>query len=66
MANAAYTEQAEDVAATAVGLRNEELHVEGVAVRILPQTTAPHGVTATFDLVRRAVHGVATVAVPGW
>ena len=40
------------MAATAVGLRNEELHVEGVAVRILPQPTAPHGVAATFDLVR--------------
>ena len=42
VANAAYAEQAEDVAATAVGLRDEEVQVEGVAVRILPQPTEPH------------------------
>ena len=52
VANAAYAEQAEDVAATAVGLRDEELHVEDVAVRILPQPAEPHGAAATFDLVR--------------
>ncbi len=33
---AAYALQAEGVVATAVGLRDEELHVEEVAVRILP------------------------------
>ena len=52
MANAAYAEQAEDVAATAVGLRENEHQVEDVAVRILPQPTAPHSAAATFDLVR--------------
>ena len=52
VANAAYAEQAEDVAATAVGLRDEELQVEDVAVRILPQPTEPHGAAAAFDLVR--------------
>ena len=52
MANAAYAEQAEDVAATAVGLRDEELQVEDVSVRILPQPSEPHSAAATFDLVR--------------
>ena len=52
VANAAYTAQAEDVAATAVGLRDEELQVEDVAVRILPQPSEPHSASATFDLVR--------------
>ena len=42
MGAATDAEQAEDVAATAVGLRDEELQVEGVAVRILPQPTEPH------------------------
>ena len=36
VANAAYAEQTEDVAVTAVGLRDEKLHVDRVAVRILP------------------------------
>ena len=40
------------MAATAVGLADEELHVEDVAVRILPQPAEPHGAAATFDLVR--------------
>ena len=44
--------ETENVAATAVGLRDEELHVEDVAVRILPQPAEPHGAAATFDLVR--------------
>ena len=57
-------EQAEHVAATAVGLRDEELHVKDVAVRILPQPTEPHGVAATFDLVR--VRGGAEVARESW
>ena len=52
VANAAYAAQAEDVAATAVGLRDEEWQVDDVAVRILPQPTAPHSAAATFDLVR--------------
>ena len=52
MANAADAEQAEDVAATAVGLRDEELQVEDVAVRILPQPAEPQSAAATFDLVR--------------
>ena len=52
VANAAYTEQAETVAATAVGLRDEELQVDLVAVCILPQPTEPHSAAATFDLVR--------------
>ena len=52
VANAAYAEQAEDVAATAVGLRDEEVQVEGAAVRILPQPTEPHQRATTFDLVR--------------
>ena len=38
------------MAATAVGLRDEELHMEDVAVRILPQPAEPHGAAATFDL----------------
>ena len=53
VANAAYASQAEDVAATAVGLRDEERHVENVEVRILPQPTEPHSAAATFDLVLR-------------
>ena len=52
VANATYTEQADDVAATAVGLRDEELQVKDVSVRILPQPSEPHSAAATFDLVR--------------
>ena len=57
-------EQAEDVAATAVGLREEELQVEDLAVRILPQPQAPHRAAATFDLVR--MNGVQEVARESW
>ena len=40
------------MAATGVGLRDEELQVEDVAVRILPQLAKPRRAAATFDLVR--------------
>ena len=40
------------MAATVIGLHDEELHVEDVAVRILPQPAESHGAAATFDLVR--------------
>ena len=52
VANAAYTSEAEAVAQTALGLVAEELQVEDVAVRIVPQPEEPHGAAATFDLVR--------------
>ena len=52
VANAAYTAEAEAVAQTALGLVEEELQVENVQVRIVPQPEEPHGAAATFDLVR--------------
>ena len=64
VANAAYGEQAEDVAATALGLTDEERQVADVAVRILPQPTAPHSAAATFDLVR--MRGGNEVARESW
>ncbi len=36
----------------AAGLAAEELVVEDVSVRILPQPAEPHNAAATFDLVR--------------
>ena len=51
------------MAATAVGLRENELQVEDVAVRILPQPTEPHS-AATFDLVR--MNGGQEVARESW
>ena len=52
VANTAYTAEAEAVAQMALGLADEELQVENVAVRIMPQPEEPHGAAATFDLVR--------------
>ena len=52
VANAAFARDAEAVAVVAAGMAGEELHVEDVAVRILPQPTEPHSASATFDLVR--------------
>ena len=52
------------MAATAVGLRDEELQVEDVAVRIPPQPTGPHSAAATFDLVR--MRGAEEVARESW
>ena len=52
VANEAYRAAAEGVATAAAGLAAEELAVEDVAVRILPQPAEPHGAAATFDLVR--------------
>ena len=52
------------MAATAVGLRDKELQVEDVAVRILPQPTELHSTAATFDLVR--MRGVEKVAREPW
>ena len=50
--DAAYALQSDDVAATAVGLHEDELQVEDVGVRILPQPAEPHSAAATFDLVQ--------------
>ena len=52
IANAAFGSQSEDVALVAAGLAAEELVVEDVSVRILPQPAEPHHAAATFDLVR--------------
>ena len=52
VANAAYGQDAEAVAMMAAGLASEEVRVEDVSVRILPQPTEPHGAAATFDLIR--------------
>ena len=52
VANAAFASQSESVAMVAAGLAGEELVVEDVSVRILPQPTEPHGAAATFDLIR--------------
>ena len=52
VANAAYTRESDAVAQTALGLVAEEVQVEDVAVRIVPQPEEPHGAAATFDLVR--------------
>ena len=52
VANAAYATESEEVAATALGVAEEELQVENVAVQIVPQPEEPHGASATFDLVR--------------
>ncbi len=52
VANAAYTAEADAVAQMSVGLLEEELQVENVQVRIVPQPEEPHGAAATFDLVR--------------
>jgi len=52
VANAAYTAESEEVAQTALGVVAEELQVEEVSVRIVPQPEEPHGAAATFNLVR--------------
>ena len=52
VANAAFGSQSENVALVAAGLAGEELIVEDVQVRILPQPTEPHHAAATFDLIR--------------
>ena len=52
IANAAFGSQSEEVALVAAGLAAEELVVEDVSVRILPQPAEPHHAAATFDLVR--------------
>ncbi len=57
VANAAYAAESEAVAQTAAGLAAEELQVEDVAVRIMPQPAEPHGAAATFDLVRLGRNG---------
>ena len=52
VANAAFGSQADNVALVAAGLAGEELMVEDVQVRILPQPAEPHSAAATFDLIR--------------
>ena len=52
VANAAYTAESEVVAETALGVAEEELLVDNVAVQIVPQPEEPHGASATFDLIR--------------
>ena len=64
IADAAYLAESEAVAQTALGLSAEELQVEDVAVRIVPQPEEPHGAAATFDLVR--LRDGAEVAREGW
>jgi type IV secretory pathway TrbF-like protein len=64
VADAAYAAGAEAVAQTALGLVEEELQVENVQVRIVPQPEEPHGAAATFDLVR--VRNGAEAAREAW
>ena len=64
VANAVYASDAEDVALAAVGAISEELQVEEVAVRILPQPSEPHSASATFDLVR--LRGAEEVGRESW
>ena len=64
VADAAYLAESEAVAETALGLSAEELQVEDVAVRIVPQPEEPHGAAATFDLVR--LRDGAEVGREGW
>ena len=64
VANAAYAQDAENVAIVAAGLAIEELRVEDVSVRILPQPTEPHSAAATFNLIR--TRGVEEVARESW
>ena len=52
VANAAFASQSEEIALVAAGLAAEELVVENVEVRILPQPNEPHNAAATFDLIR--------------
>ena len=52
VADSAYAAGAEVVAQAALGLLDEEVQVENVQVRIVPQPEEPHGAAATFDLVR--------------
>ena len=53
MANEAFAAQSEEIALVAAGLAAEELLVENVEVRILPQPNEPHNAAATFDLIRQ-------------
>ena len=52
IANAAFASQSEEVARVAAGLAAENVVVENVEVRILPQPREPHHAAATFDLIR--------------
>ena len=51
-------------AATSVGLREEELQVDRIAVRIVPQPSKPHSAAAIFDLVR--MRGGGELARESW
>ena len=53
IANAAFASQSEEVALVAAGLAAEDVVVENVEVRILPQPNEPHHAAATFDLIRQ-------------
>ena len=53
IADAAFGSQSDDIALVAAGLSSEELWVENVQVRILPQPDEPHSASATFDLIRQ-------------
>ena len=53
IANAAFALQSEEVALVAAGLAAEDMVVENVEVRILPQPNEPHHAAATFDLIRQ-------------
>ena len=53
IANEAFASQSEEIALVAAGLAAEELSVENVQVRILPQPSEPHRAEATFDLLRQ-------------
>jgi type IV secretory pathway TrbF-like protein len=64
VADAAYAAESEAVVQTALGLVEEELQVENVQVRIVPQPEEPHGAAATFDLVR--VRNGAEAAREAW
>ena len=59
IANAAFGSQSEEIALVAAGFGAEELIVENVEVRILPQPAEPHGAAATFDLIRQRAGQVA-------
>ena len=54
LANAAFSREGEEVAATAAGTAETERQVERVVLRIHPSPEPPHGATADFELVHLA------------
>ena len=54
LANAAFSREGDEVAATAAGTAETERQVERVVLRIHPSPEPPHGATADFELVHLA------------